>query len=52
LDASTARSASLPLDPGLATVIDRWPTLPDAVRASILEIIEAASKPQLRAAAH
>jgi hypothetical protein len=30
------------LDADLAKVIERWPTLPDAVRASILAIIDAA----------
>jgi hypothetical protein len=31
----------VPLDPGLATVIERWPTLPQAVRVRILAMIEA-----------
>lgn len=43
VDASTARLPSAPLDPGLATVIERWPTLSEAVRGRILEIIEASA---------
>jgi hypothetical protein len=31
----------VPLDSGLATIIDRWPTLPDAVKATVLAMIEA-----------
>jgi hypothetical protein len=29
-------------DPGLAALIDAWPTLPDAIRAGILAMVRAA----------
>ena len=34
---SIARDESV--DPGLATVVDRWPELPDALKAGILAIV-------------
>jgi hypothetical protein len=34
----------LPTDPDLAAVNDAWPRLPEAVRASILMLVQAASK--------
>jgi hypothetical protein len=44
---SGARSGALamqsgPIDPDLASVIDAWPTLPEAIRAGILAMIRAA----------
>jgi hypothetical protein len=36
--------ALLPADPALAAVVDAWPTLPEAVRASILMLVKAASE--------
>jgi hypothetical protein len=44
LDASMAQSATGLVDPGLATIIERWPTLPEAVRLSILAMVEAAGR--------
>jgi hypothetical protein len=34
----------LPADPGLATVIDAWERLPEAVRAGIVALVKAASE--------
>ena len=31
------------LDPDLQTIIDRWPALPDAVKAGILAMVQASS---------
>jgi hypothetical protein len=31
-------------DPDLARIVDAWPSLPDAIRAGILAMVEAASK--------
>jgi hypothetical protein len=31
-------------DPDLARIVDAWPSLPDAIKAGILAMIEAASK--------
>jgi hypothetical protein len=28
------------MDPGLATIIERWPTLPDQVRQAIVAMVE------------
>src|SRR5262245_36308752 len=33
---------STSIDPPLATIIDAWPTLPDAIRAGILAMVRAA----------
>jgi hypothetical protein len=35
-------SGLLPADPQLATIIDAWPKPPDAIRAGILAMLEAA----------
>ena len=32
-----------PVDPVLATVVDAWPTLPEAIRAAILAIVRQAA---------
>ncbi len=39
-----ALAVSLPLDPDLARLVDAWPTLPEALRAGILAMIDAARK--------
>jgi hypothetical protein len=44
-----AKSGALPpesrsIDPALATIIDAWPTLPEALRAGILAMIRAAGE--------
>src|SRR5262245_32193256 len=33
----------LPADPGLATVVDAWSSLPDAIKAGILALVKAAT---------
>ena len=39
---SLARESQI--DPDLARLIDAWPTLPEAIRAGILALVDAASK--------
>jgi hypothetical protein len=34
-------SANRNIDPGLASLIDAWPTLPEAIRAGILAMVRA-----------
>jgi hypothetical protein len=36
------------IDADLGRLIDAWPTLPDAIRAGILAIMEAAANPSKR----
>ena len=38
-------------DPNLLTIIERWPTLPLAIRAGILAIVNATEKPYVSAEA-
>jgi hypothetical protein len=35
---------STAIDPALTTLIDAWPTLPDAIRAGILALVQAAGR--------
>jgi hypothetical protein len=37
-------SELLPVDPDLATVVDVWDRLPEAVRAGIVAMVQAATK--------
>jgi hypothetical protein len=41
--AAQGQRANLNPTPGLASVIDVWPTLPEPVRADVLALVEAAS---------
>jgi hypothetical protein len=34
-----------PIDTELARIVDAWPTLPDAIKAGIMAMVEAAFKP-------
>jgi hypothetical protein len=43
-DFDPALAVSLPFDPELARIVGAWPTLPAALRAGILAMIEAAQK--------
>ncbi len=42
-DTSTSTSSQEQIDPDLAVLIDRWPTLPAAVKAGIVAMVEAAA---------
>lgn len=41
--AAQGAAHSAPIDPGLRAVIDRWPSLPDAIRAGIVAMVKAAA---------
>jgi hypothetical protein len=43
LRATVGATGALPADPDLATVIDAWNRLPEAVRAGIVAMVKAAS---------
>ena len=43
-DSQSALAVSLPSDPDLARLIEAWPTLPPALKAGILAMVEATRK--------
>jgi hypothetical protein len=43
-DSHGALAVSLPSDPELARLIDAWPTLPEALKAGIMAMIDSARK--------
>ena len=43
-NSDSALAVSLPSDPELARVMDAWPTLPEALKAGIVAMIDAAQK--------
>jgi hypothetical protein len=41
-ESGTPATQTGPIDPGLASLIDAWPNLPDPIRAGILAMVRAA----------
>ena len=38
-ECGTTGAPNLPIDPGPASVVEAWPTLPDAIKAGILAMV-------------
>ena len=42
-ESEAVSAANVPIDPELQTIVERWPGLPDALKAGILAMVQASS---------